>query len=176
MRRIIAILLLAAVLCGCGVACDTGVPPPGADEDIGELYRDITVYRQNGEAVRLSDFIGVPIVMNFWATWCPPCVIEMPYFSKVDNEIDEVLFLMVNLTDGVVETPEKVEAFLEDSGLKFNNILLDLDGEAMAKYEIEAIPTTLFINEEGRIVNTKIGMLTEDELRQEVAVLLRRTV
>lgn len=164
MRRLIAILVLAAVLC----SCNANVP----DEAEGTRYRDFTVYDQNGEAVTLGSFIGTPIVLNFWATWCPPCVTEMPYFSKLDKETDEVLFLMVNMTDGVAETQDSVEKYLEDTGLIFKNILLDLDGEAMMEYEVTGIPTTVFINVKGSILNTKIGMLTEDELRQGVAALL----
>jgi len=153
-------------------ASDSVANEPDESDDSGGLrYRDFTVYRQSGEAVTLSDYIGTPIVINFWATWCPPCVVEMPHFSKLDGETDDVLFFMVSLTDGVAETPEKVEKYLNDSGLTFKNVLLDLDGQAKREYEITAIPTTVFINDKGSIIGSHLGTLTEDQLRQGVAKL-----
>ena len=179
MRKIITILALAIVLYGCdedsvSVADETNKTteinePIEINETEVPSHLNITVYRQNGESVNLNDHIGRPIVLNFWATWCPPCVVEMPHFSKLDAETDDILFFMINLTDGESETPEKVEKFLKDSGLTFKNILLDLDGEAMNAYKIHSIPMTVFIDGKGSIIDTKIGRLTEEQLREGIA-------
>ena len=178
MRNLIAILTLAAVLCGCGAdSVSSPAPSPvsggnGSTEIEIPSHLDIKVYRQNGDEVTLNDFVGMPIVLNFWASWCPPCVSEMPHFSKIDAETDDVLFLMINMTDGISETQEKVEQFLEESDLIFKNMLFDINNEAMMEYKIQAIPTTVFIDEKGAIVSTKVGALTEKQLRQKVADLL----
>jgi len=190
MRKLLVALVLTVILCGCDETKDDGASPsiitdtpivtelPASHEESGSLkaetpsHLNVTVYRQNGEALTLSDYVGVPIVLNFWATWCPPCVREMPHFAKLDSETDDVLFFMINLTDGQVETPEKVQTYLDDSGLTFKNMLLDLDGDVMREYTITGIPTTVFIDEAGSIIDTKVGMLTEEQLRQAVIKLL----
>ncbi|MDQ9824562.1 TlpA disulfide reductase family protein, partial [Acinetobacter sp. 163] len=74
---------------------------------------DFTVYTVDGEAVKLSDYFGKPIVLNFWASWCGPCKMEMPEFNKMAETLDgEVQFLMVNMTDGSRETVETASQYV----------------------------------------------------------------
>ena len=81
---------------------------------------DFTVYDAEGREVRLSDYFGKPIVLNFWASWCGPCKMEMPDFQEKYLELEgEVHFLMVNMTDGARETVETATAFLAESGFTF---------------------------------------------------------
>ncbi|MBQ4347432.1 MAG: TlpA family protein disulfide reductase, partial [Firmicutes bacterium] len=80
---------------------------------------DFTVYDSEGNAVMLSDFIGKPIVLNFWASWCGPCKMEMPEFNEAYAELGEdIQFLMVNVTTGR-ETQESASAFIEENGYSF---------------------------------------------------------
>ena len=86
------------------------VPPA---EEIDYSAPDFTVYDGDGNAAKLSDFFGKPLVVNFWASWCGPCKNEMPYFDKAAAERDDVTILMVNLTDGQRDTVESVKKFAE---------------------------------------------------------------
>ena len=89
-------------------------------EDERAMAPDMTVYDRDGKEVHLSDYIGKPIVLNFWASWCGPCQMEMPDFNEKYQELgEEVQFLMINMTDGSRETVEKASAFIEEQGYGF---------------------------------------------------------
>ena len=107
---------------------------------------DFTVYDIDGNNVKLSDMLGKPVVLNFWASWCPPCKEEMPDFNNVYNEAgDETIFMMVNATDGARETKDKGAAFISEGGYAFP-VYYDLDLEAVNQYGIRALPTSVFID------------------------------
>jgi thiol-disulfide isomerase/thioredoxin len=130
---------------------------------------DFTVYDKDGTAVKLSDFKGKPVVLNFWASWCGYCKEEMPYFDAVNTELDgEVVFLMVNATDGQRETREKADAYLAKSGYAFSTYY-DTDASAVRAYQINAFPTSYFIDKDGNIRHQVNGMITEKTLRKYVA-------
>lgn len=134
---------------------------------------DFTVYDANGNEVRLSDYTGKPLIVNFWASWCPPCKREMPAFQEaVDQYSEEVSFLMINETDGARETMDTAQAFLEDNGYDMN-VLFDLDGDAGNVYNVLYLPRTLLIDENGNIVEDHVGELTEAELENLIEIGFR---
>ena len=103
---------------------------------------DFTVYDAEGNAVKLSDYFGKPIVLNFWASWCGPCKMEMPYFEEVYGEIgDQVQFLMVNSTDGSTETVETASTYIAEQGYTFP-VFYDTGFEASINYQAFSLPTT----------------------------------
>ena len=127
----------------------------------------------DGNNIRLSNFIarGTPIVINFWASWCPPCVIEMPDFDRVYEDLEgEVQFIMLNLTDGMRETVEIGKRFIEEHNFSFP-VLFDTRQEGARAYGIRSIPTSLFINRDGFIVDEVIGMIDEQNLRRRIALI-----
>ena len=133
------------------------------------LATDIVMFDQNQEQVNLSDYFGKPIVLNFWASWCPPCVIEMPYFDNVYLEMrEDVHFVMLNLTDGQRETIEIAEQFVEREGYSFP-IYFDLEQSGVRAYRISGIPTTYFIDSNGRVSDFVIGAIDEAALRNFIS-------
>lgn len=124
---------------------------------------DFTVLNMEGEEVKLSDYFGKPIVLNFWATWCYYCNEEMPDFNKAYKENPDVQFLMVNATDGVQETVEKAKTYLTENGFEFP-VVFDTKQEAVYAYYVTGYPCTYFINKEGRLVTYANGMLSYDNL------------
>ncbi|MCL2806708.1 MAG: TlpA family protein disulfide reductase [Coriobacteriia bacterium] len=133
---------------------------------------DIQILDSEGNAVRLSDFSGTPVVLNFWASWCPPCVHEMPDFERVYQELGaEVQFIMLNATDGQRETVATASQFISAEGFNFP-VFFDTEGEAALAYNITAIPETLFIDREGNIVANHIGAMSEQQLRSALELIM----
>ena len=132
------------------------------DVDLSEFAApDFTVYDGDGNAVKLSDFKGKPVVLNFWASWCPPCKREMPDFNEKYLEYkDSIHFVMVNLTDGKSETPDNAQDFLKANGYVFP-LYHDLAQNAARTYKIYSIPLTLFINADGSLFTTHTGAMNE---------------
>lgn len=135
------------------------------------LAPDFAMEDAEGNIVRLSDFAGKPVVLNFWASWCPPCRAEMPEFDAVWKEMgDDVVFLMVNATDGQRETKEKGMQFIADKGFSFP-VYYDTTQEAAYVYGISSLPTTAFIDANGSFVTGYLGQIDEQTLRSSIALI-----
>lgn len=129
---------------------------------------DFKVLDYQGNEVTLAEHFGKPIVVNFWATWCGPCKYELPDFDSLAKEYgDEVVFMMVNMTDGSQETVDKVKKFVEDEGYTFP-VYFDTESEAAYTYGIYSIPRSLFIKPNGEINYAYIGVMDEESLRNNI--------
>lgn len=133
---------------------------------------DFTVLNKDGDEVKLSDYFGKPIVVNFWATWCGPCKSELPAFDKAYKEYgDKIEFLMVNLTDGSWDTISSVNQFVSDGGYTFP-VYFDTEYSASDAYNIYSIPETIFIAADGTLSDSQIGALSESSLTKKLDNLL----
>jgi thiol-disulfide isomerase/thioredoxin len=144
-----------------------------ATEQDKKMEKDFVVYDENLNKVKLSDYIGKPVVVNFWASWCPHCKAEMPLFNEISSKYnqDELVVLMVNMTDGQRETVDIAKKFISDKKYKMK-VLFDKDGNAAMNYNIESIPRTLFIDKDGNIIKDYSGEISKVELDNQIKSLL----
>ncbi len=154
---------------------DSSSTTDGQEEAVTIPALDFDMVDSDGNAVKLSDYFGKPIVVNFWATWCPYCIDEMPDFENVYKDVgDDVQFIMLNATDGQRETVEKGKAYIEEHGYSFP-VFYDTERSAVYTYGIRAYPTSMFIDADGNIVAAVESALTEDMLRQGISLIYTET-
>ena len=138
-----------------------------ADEAPLLADHDATVYTIDGEAVTLTQIAdGRPLVINFWATWCPYCVEELPDFQEIVADYSgRVSFAFVDVTDGSRETVELAAAFLEENGFSDLPAYYDTDLAASIEYGASSLPTTVVVNGDGEITAISAGMIDPILLR-----------
>lgn len=127
---------------------------------LGYLAPDFTLEDLNGQRVSLSDFRGKPVLLNFWASWCPPCRKEMPELQKFHERYGEKIAL-VGVNWG--EDAKTVKEFLDRFGVSYLN-LLDERGTAFVLYKLTGIPESFFIDPDGYIRGLWIGPMTVEEI------------
>jgi len=112
-----------------------------------------------GETIRLSDFAGKPVLVNFWATWCAPCRAEFPDFQEasIDNA-DKLVIIGINNT--AADQPELVDDFVAEMGATFP-IVLDQDGKVSDTYQIRGLPTSIFIDRDGIVQEVFTGPINK---------------
>lgn len=141
------------------------------DIDIEKNKRapDFELLNLSGEKVRLSDYRGKKVFLNFWATWCGPCEIEMPHmesFYKRNKDLENVEIIAVNMTKSEANV-ENVREFANNYGLTFP-VLLDNKGEIEDLYKIISYPSTYLINEDGILISGFIGSVNNEEKVKEL--------
>ncbi len=124
--------------------------------DTGQQMPALSFRSLEGQTVQLTEFQGKPTVVNLWATWCPPCVREMPVLQAAQADQPGVNFVFLNQG----ESPDKVGAWLQARKLALGNVLLDPNRTAGAAFKQSALPMTLFFDAKGRLVSTRIGELS----------------
>lgn len=127
----------------------------------GELF--------SGKKVALADYRGKPLVINFWASWCPPCRGEQPDFVKAHEKFgDRVQFLGINFRDS--EAP--AAKFMRDFKVNYESIY-DPSGRIGFKYGVKALPATFFVDAQGKIIRREIGGVTKKNLLKGIDQLLK---
>ena len=175
-------LLMAAALAGAdqfnrwrtaaGSARETSsLPVAAAGPLVGDPAPDFELVEAGtGKKQRLSDFRGRPVLVNFWATWCAPCRIEMPALEKAATTYRNAGLQVLAVNFG--ESQPAVLAFAAELGLQLP-LLLDSDGAVQASYRVPGYPSSYFIDRQGRVAAVHLGILTEDQLVARLSTILR---
>ena len=131
---------------------------------------DFTVLDYNGNEVKLSDYKGKPVVLNFWATWCYYCKEEMPDFNEAYKKYPDVQFLMVNATDGYQETMKTAKEYIESEKYEFD-VFFDTEIEAVNAYYVSGFPATFFIDKDGNLTTYVNGMIESEALEKGIELI-----
>ena len=149
---------------------DTG---DSEDEAQNALAPDFTVYDRDGNPVKLSDYRGKPVVLNFWSSRCGPCQMEMPDFQKAYEDLgEEIHFIMVNVTDGSWDTVDSASAFIAENNYTFP-VFYDTDISAASAYGVSSLPTTYFIDAEGNGVAYGMGAMDLETLMSGIDMIYK---
>lgn len=136
------------------------------------LAKDFTVYTDDGVPVRLIEKRGRPVVVNFFASWCGPCKVEMPHFDEAaKNYAGQIEFMMVNLCAYGNDTKENAKKLIADGGWTFP-VYFDTDGSAVIAYNVRSMPMTIFVSADGELVGRQIGAVSAAQLQARIDQLL----
>lgn len=152
-KALLPALLAGSTIWGAGVLA---LSVPGHTQKLPSL----SLTSLQGATVDLAEFQGKATVVNLWATWCPPCVREMPVLHQAQLANPSVNFVFLNQG----ESRERVSGWLEARKLPLRNVLLDSKGQALAAFNQRGLPTTLFFDAMGQLVSTRTGELSSATL------------
>lgn len=173
MKKIILILSMALILTSClNTNTTPGNENNNENSNIEEeaknnekeaiMAPDFELKSLDGNMVKLSELRDKNVILNFWATWCSFCVIEMPDLQKLQEaHADDLLVLTIN----VGESQEKVQEFVEDNDLNLV-VVLDEEMKVANNYGVRSFPTSIAINKKGEAVGGYVGMLTYEQMEQ----------
>lgn len=160
--------MLAALAAALGLVAGCGGSGGGSGADRSSAFASLELATLDGATVRVADLQGRPAVVNVWQQTCAPCKIEMPAIEQVHRDYgDRVRVVGIDSQDD----PAKAAAFAAGIGITYE-LWSDELGDVFAALDLSTIPTTVFLDAEGTIVDTHTGALTADELRRRVDSLL----
>jgi len=164
---------LIAVLVGVGGFSQLGPGGLLSEVRVGSTAPDFELATVDGGSVRLQDYRGQPVAINFWATWCPGCVKEMPDLEAAmrDHASEGLVVLAVNAG----QRAEHVQSFLDWRGVHDLPVPLDLGKKVYDRYRIVALPTTVWLDRDGVVRAVHTGALTSDDIDRYVEQLMAAT-
>ncbi|MFC2094303.1 TlpA family protein disulfide reductase [Bacteroidota bacterium] len=140
---------------------------------ITDAAPDFTLYTLDGDEVKLSDYLGKVVILDFWATWCPPCRKAIPDLISIQNEYKDEL-VVIGISFDQPATQNDLVPFIESYGINYPVVLGNIE-VSDAYGNIQAIPTSFIIDQEGKIINKHVGLVPKSTLVEEINLLLNGT-
>lgn len=177
MKKIALLLLFLVLAVGCAFNQETEMelePLPTSSAtlaeqmqqsglSIGSIPPALTLETLEGEQFDQTVLSEKHVILNFWATWCEPCRLEMPDIAQLANEYpDDLAVVAINLK----EDEAAITSFLEELGLHDFHVLLDREGKLADQFQVIALPTTYFLNKDGTIAHKHIGFMNYEQFKQ----------
>lgn len=165
----VVVFILALYLGGCTSSTTSETTSTETTStETKSLLKDIKLKTLEGNDVDIEQYKGKNLFINFWATWCRPCIKEMPSIEKVQSQLkaENIEFLLASN-----ETRSQIKSFTQSHGYKFNYVQLDMP---LAQIDIQGLPTTIIVNPEGEIVFTEMG--ARDWSSEESIQLIKKAI
>ena len=167
LRKVILIVVLGIIisvfvgLLSMGLLSKSSVTGRSGKELVGRQAPRFTAPLIGGGSTELDDYLGGPLIVNFWSSWCPPCRKEIPDLENVwkEHKEDGITILGVNVQDD----EQNAELYLAEFGVTFPNVI-DLGGKITVDYGVTGLPVTFFISSEGKVIGRWVGALDEERL------------
>jgi len=174
-RSLYAVILLAGLVWIFASADKTNsetagrIPAPQK----GFLAPEFKLKTSDGQSIALTDYRGKAVLVNVWATWCPPCRAEMPTIEKVYQEYQNQGLVVLGVDSTIQDDPTAIAPFVKQYNITFP-ILLDINGEASDLYELRSLPTSFFIGRDGVIKEVVVGgPMSEALLRTNIEEIMK---
>lgn len=174
-RILLYILILIAGASWIVLSADAGASTASAGPapQAGFSAPDFNLKTPTGESFTLSELKGQAVLVNVWATWCPPCRAEMPAIQKMYEEYKDQGFIVLAVNSTIQDNPLDIQSFVEEYNLSFP-ILLDETGDTTRSYQVRSLPSSYFINRQGIITEVVIGgPMSEALLRTRIEEALK---
>ncbi len=175
MKKILVLLIISTLLlvgCSNKENSSSDVSEDTTTENKNKEMPNPKFYTLEGEEVDLASFKGKPLVLNLWASWCPPCKEELPNFNEAYKANNlEVEFACVSLVDGRNETPESAINFINENNYELP-FYLDSAQQVAYAFKVTSIPVTYFINSDGTEYMKHVGLITEEQLQKRIEELI----
>jgi cytochrome c biogenesis protein CcmG/thiol:disulfide interchange protein DsbE len=145
--------------------------PAGHTPAVGEVPPDFKLSTLGGDQVKLSDLRGHPVLINFWASWCGPCKVEMPLIVDAYNWHKAAGLRVLAIDSNQFDNMDDIRAFVSQRNMTFD-VLLDADDSVSLQWNVNALPSTFFIRADGTIAQVHIGQMTVDQLNDYLKMIL----
>ncbi|MGI9102933.1 MAG: TlpA family protein disulfide reductase [Terriglobales bacterium] len=168
----VVILVIAGMLAGGRYLTKTGhVAASGVAK--GQAAPDFQLQDLDGKNVRLADLRGKAVLLNFWATWCPPCKIEMPWFVDLQKQYGAQGLQVVGVAMDDGQPRDAIAKFTKEIGVNYP-VLLGTEKVADSFGGVDALPTTFFIGRDGKIESRVFGLVSHKEIEEHVRASLKQ--
>ena len=142
----------------------------GVGVKVGQAAPNFALEDESGSLVQLSQFLGEKaVVVNFWASWCPFCLEEMPDLQRVFKEFEDDL-VIIGINN--METPAQGDSYAVERGVTYPTLYFPKDPDVVSAYEVLAMPTTYYLTKDGVIAVRKIGFDTFEGIREKVLIAI----
>jgi thiol-disulfide isomerase/thioredoxin len=156
---------------GSAAPADSQSPEAEASQMRGKSAPAFTLVTLDGKKVSLSDYKGRPVLVNFWATWCGPCKVEMPWFEEFNKRYAAQGFVILGLADDVDSGKDKIAKAAKETGVTYPILLTDADGKVQKSYSpagMDYLPMSFYVDRNGVIVEETAGLGGKDEIEAHI--------